>query len=446
MDEDEEQKEERDQKEEESEEPSGLLAIPYQVLLAHMLRVPIEQARQVLHEYTQIIQMEHEPFSNESFEGPVTPPSETDEEDQPTQKRQKIGHIAPTKEYYREYTEYKYLLLSSGREFYFHSMEDDLLTPLRIEPNPFIRKLLCEMPSGIQNQMRFLSDFMDDDENIVVDVDRIAEKVESEKEVKHLDLATLFTNLREQLITAYLREIRLRRAFRNLLQRWRNYHMDKKYTPEVDPITLSPPEKEVIIYDRIVKKKFIFEARSLANYIETKLAYNEGGFAAPIFPKNPWSNADFTYYQLLSIYSQLKHHGELRWGMTTLQKYHFDLNKWHQYHRSTLTLQSIKNSIRLLDSVDARDILEDFILLKLEDFNVIVSDEVINAYRVAMRNDPDHWYLQYWKEAAWIYYEAEHFSKNRTRWIDARCEKIIRHHRRFLNELVERKWIRPLTR
>lgn len=443
------QKEDQEEKDE-SVESSEMLTIPYQFLLAHMLGLPIQQTQQILQGYQSILVIE--PPQNElppsSLEISSTSETESDEEEnEPSQKRQKINHMPLlSNKYYHEYTQYKYLLLSSGREFYFDSTDvDRLLTPTWVESHPFIRKIISRIPQNIKQGLLYLADFINDDKNIVIDVDRIAEEVDTPAEAHSLDVSHLFENLREQLFTAYLRERRLRRAFRTVLQRWRIYRIDKKYTPEVDPITLSPVEKEVVVYDLSVHKKFVFEARSLANYMEIKLGYNEGGFAAPIFPKNPWTNADFTYYQLLSIYYQLKTHGELRWGLITLQKYHFDLHKWHQYHRSTLTLQSIKNSLRLLDSVDARDILEDFILLKLEDFDIDVSDDIADAYRVAMRNDPDHWYLQYWKEMAWIHYEAEHFSRNRSRYINARCEKIIRHHPRFLAELVERKWIRPIN-
>lgn len=443
------QNEDQKEEQEEKEEPSSILAIPYQLLLAHMLGLPIEQTHQILQGYQSmlVIQPPNDlPPLSHVDPLPSSPLSTTESDDEePVQKRQKVSHppISVGK-YYREYTEYTYLLLSSGREFYFDTSEGhSLLTPESVETNPFVRKILSRIPQTLKDGFLYLSDFLDEDKNIIVDVDRLAEEVDTPEEAHTLDLTTLLDNLREQLISAYLRERRLRRVFRTVLQRWRIYRMDKKYIPEVDPITLSPVEKEVVVYDLAVHKKFVFEARSLANYMEIKLGYNEGGFAAPIFPKNPWTNGNFTYYQLLSIYYQLKSHGELRWGLITLQKYHFDLHKWHQYHRSTLTLQSIKNSLRLLDSVDARDILEDFILLKLEDFHINVSDYVIDAYRIAMRNDPDHWYLQYWKEMAWIHYEAEHFSRNRSRYIHTRCEKIIRHHRRFLNELVERKWIRP---
>lgn len=428
----------------EEESQPNTLNMSQQIVLALMLGVPFQQLEQVLQPFQQSIILE--PPSNESpamyYVPPSTsetPPLSDEEITEPITKKQKHIHLPPTTSTYKEITEYAYLLLSSGREFYFDSNEGmNLLTPLHIEPRPFVRKILSRVPNRPRDALLFLSDFISDEQTLVIDVDRVSEP---SSEFSELDLCTLFS--REHLITAYLRETRLRRAFRSLLQKWRIYRIEKKHIPEVDPITLSTPEKEIYVYDCVVHKKFTFEARTLANHIETQLAYADGGFAAPLFPKNPWTNTEFTYYQLLSIYYQLRAYGELRWGLITLQKYHFDLHRWHNYHRSTLTLQAIKNCLRLLDSVDARDILEDFILDQLEEAGVVVTDYLIEAYRITMRNNPDHWYLQYWKEIAWVRYESEHFSRNRSRYINARCEKIIRHQRRFLNELVEKKWIQP---
>jgi hypothetical protein len=424
---------------EDPEQPESL-NLAQQVLIALLIGVPLQQVENALQPFQNHIVLEplsHSPSSEIQIIPPLS--DEESEDGEPITKKQKCNHETATQGPYKETTQYAYLLLSSGREFYFEANEGaTLITPPHVESRPFVRKLLSRIPTTPREALLFLSDFVSEEKTIVIDVDRVSEPSTEHSE---LDLSALFS--RDDLIIAYVRETRLRRAFRTLLQKWRIYRIEKKHVPEVDPITLSPPEKEVHVYDLAVRKKFTFEARSLANHMETQLAYAEGGFALPIFPKNPWTNADFTYYQLISIYYQLRAHGELRWGLITLQKYHFDLHRWHNYHRSTLTLQSIKNCLRRLDSADARDILEDFILDQLEEAGVTVTDYLENAYRVSMRNDPDHWYLQYWKEIAWVRYEADHFSRNRVRYIQSRCEKIIRHQRRFLNDLVEKRWIPP---
>ena len=136
--------------------------------------------------------------------------------------------------------------------------------------------------------------------------------------------------------------------------------MNKTSEKEIDPITLSEPEKEVYIYDWKNKRKFIFDAKSLAILIESKLMYHEYGFAVPQYPKNPKNNVEFSYKQLVSLYNQLKVHGESRWGFTTLREYNFNKNRWHMYHKSALTMNSIRFNISLLDTYEARDLFSDF--------------------------------------------------------------------------------------
>ena len=150
------------------------------------------------------------------------------------------------------------------------------------------------------------------------------------------------------------------------------------------PITLSEPDKEVYIYDWSVKRKFIFDAKSLATLIESKLMYNEYGFPVPMYPRNPKNNVEFTYKQLISIYYQLKNYGELRWGFTTLREYNFNKNRWHMYHKSALTINSIKSSITLLDSFEARELFTDFIFAKMEELGLRHTNYIFNAYQTAM--------------------------------------------------------------
>ena len=249
-------------------------------------------------------------------------------------------------------------------------------------PNLFVRKILSKVPRSIKARMHFLNKFMQNnaeyDEYDEYDDD--CEEENSDMDGK----AALLYNLKDQMISAYIKECKLRATFRKVLQRWRVYKMDQRFKQEereLDPITLAPPEKEVYLYDWSARKKFVFDAKSLATLIESKLLYNEGGFAVPMNPCNPWTNVEFNYQQLVSIYNQLKEHGELRWGLITLRQYNFVKNTWHKYHSSALTMSAIKNSLIRLDSFDARELLADFIFSKLEELQLRCSSYVENAYR-----------------------------------------------------------------
>jgi hypothetical protein len=253
----------------------------------------------------------------------------------------------------------------------------------------------------------------------------------------------LYDNLRDQVCAAYLKEYRLRSLFRSFLHRWRIRRMDQRYTKEIDPITLSEPQKEVFIYDWSVKKKFVFEAKSLSDVVESALLYHEGGFAMPRYPRNPWTNIEFSYGQLLSIYHQLAFHKEIGWCLQTLRQYNFNKSMWNTYHHSTITMTAIKSSLRLLDSLDAREMLEDFIFSKLEDLGMSTSLYLHRAYQIAMIRLPQHWYLEQCKQLASLHYESQHFNRNRNNHIRQKCILLFKKQPLFLNDLVKKGLILP---
>jgi len=281
--------------------------------------------------------------------------------------------------------------LSNGHTIRFR--EEDglyLLLPTWFESDSIVRKIVARIPRSVAKRLRFLSKIVDEEEGY-----------DNEGNMTYY-------HLRDQVFESYLVETRLKNAMRKLWVRWRNYQMDKRPTETMDPITLCEPEKHVVIYDWKARRRFIFDAKSLAILIETQLLYHTYGFPSPQYPRNPWTNIDFTYIQLVSIYYQLKAHGELRWGFITLREHNFNKTTWFQYHRSALVVKSIRSNIINLDSVCARELLEDFIYKMIEEI-MPVSDQVILAYRVAILHVPHHWYIEQWKKIAIKYYEGLHF-------------------------------------
>jgi hypothetical protein len=105
------------------------------------------------------------------------------------------------------------------------------------------------------------------------------------------------------------------------------------------------------------------------------------------------------------------------------------------YHKSALTINSIKSSITLLDSFEARELFTDFIFAKMEELGLRHTNYIFNAYQTAMVCVPTHWYLEKLKSLAISHYEAEHFGHNRTRIINAVCLKIFKKHSFFINDL-----------
>ena len=140
---------------------------------------------------------------------------------------------------------------------------------------------------------------------------------------------------------------------------------------------------------------------------------------------------------MITIYNQLKESGELGWGLVTLRKYNFDRSKWLRYHNSALTLSAIRISLKKLDSYDSREMLEDFIYLKMDELHIFSANYITYAYRQAIMKVPNHWYLEEFKAVAFNHYEAEHFGLNIDRTINDRCRRIFRKQQQFINEMIK---------
>jgi hypothetical protein len=349
-------------------------------------------------------------------------PPDPESESEPSPKRARTN---PLQEEYA-------FTLQSGEEFYFTKQDGkNILLNERIEPNLWVRKIISVMPSGIKDRLRYLAKF------------RYQEREEIEHSIDNTRTILykrqkLFSDVPTQVCSAYIREMKLRTIFRGVLMRWRIYHLNKKENDENDPITLSPPIKLVQIYDWKYKKKYIFDANSLATLIESKLLYHEYGFAMPMYPRNPWTNLEFTYYEMISIYYQLQSHGELRWGLITLKQHDFNIKQWQLYHKSALTMKAIRNNINVLDNRDAQDMLEDFIFSKMDEIRMTVTPYIISAYRIAMRQCPYHWYLELWKNLTFQQLEAEHFGQNKYVAIQAASKALLKKQELFLKELIQK--------
>jgi hypothetical protein len=352
-----------------------------------------------------------------------TRPLSPEPESEPAPKRTKTN---PLQEEYA-------FTLQSGEEFYFTKLDGkNVLLNERIEPNPWVRKIISVMPSGIKDRLRYLAKFRygEREEEMNHDVDDTSMILYKKPK--------LFADVPTQVCSAYIREMKLRTIFRGVLARWRIYHLNKKENEETDPITLLPPVKKVQLYDWKYKKKYIFDANSLATLIESKLLYHEYGFAMPLYPRNPWTNLEFTYYQMISIYYQLQSHGELRWGLITLKQHDFNIKQWQLYHKSALTMKAIRNNINVLDNRDAQDMLEDFIFSKMDEIRMTVTPYIISAYRIAMRQCPYHWYLELWKSLTFQQLEAEHFGQNKYVAIQAASKALLKKQELFLKELIQK--------
>ncbi len=60
------------------------------------------------------------------------------------------------------------------------------------------------------------------------------------------------------------------------------------------------------IYDDVTKKKYLYRTSDIINIICTSLTNSPDFFTESLFPKNPYTNIDFTYAQLYNIYFSIR--------------------------------------------------------------------------------------------------------------------------------------------
>jgi hypothetical protein len=299
-----------------------------------------------------------------------------------------------------EITEYD---LKNGEKVFFTQNENSILLPRSIESDIVIRKIIANASTEYFKRLDYIEQF-------------IQEKI------------------RDQILSAYLKETRLKNAFKTLYRLYKIRQVCNASPKDVDPFTLSVPEKEVSVFDWNVKKVFVFDAKSLSRHIHASLLYQEYGFPSPQIPRNPKNNVKFTYEQLISIYYQIQSHGELLWTLSTFRKCNFLKTKWSMYNKTSLVIHSIRETLFTLDTYEGRELLLDFIQLKMEDLEIDYDDKIIKLYENIINTNPTNWYISLFKTPALLHYECEHFNMNKEKYINTICKRIFRKQDKFINE------------
>ncbi len=318
-----------------------------------------------------------------------------------------------------------YIKLITGEELHFKEEDNNkypLLLPNWYLSDELIRNIVRRIPQQVNKRIQYLGKF--------------------QLPIIAMDPSYgYYETIRNIVYETYYKEFKLRWKFRALLQRWRIYKMDKLYVYNPDPITLCDPEKPIIIYDRKAKKKFVFDAKSLANSINSNLLYYENGFAIPQFPKNLITNTPFLYIELISIYYQLQQAGEAKWALSTLKSFNFNKVRWEFYNKSILFYKAIQNEIKKLDTFDGRELFLDFVISKLEEYNLHPTNYVIKAYERGLIYLSNHFYIQSLKPIVLLHYEAEHFKVNKEQTIKTLFMRLYKHQSKFIKEMVQKGFL-----
>jgi hypothetical protein len=122
---------------------------------------------------------------------------------------------------------------------------------------------------------------------------------------------TIFETMAIGLGVADEKEGRLRRCLRRFLHRLRLRRLARRPLNCDDPATLSPPTIPIVLHDWEARGIWNYEAASLRDRITAELTHVVYGFPTVLPPRNPLTNKEYTYGQLMSIFQQLRTAGKM---------------------------------------------------------------------------------------------------------------------------------------
>ena len=131
----------------------------------------------------------------------------------------------------------------------------------------------------------------------------------------------------------------------------------KKYSADRDfymnSLRKLPSKIVISLYDDPTRTIYKFRLSDLVNIIENSLGNTNDFFSDTIFPKNPYTNVEFTTAQLYTIYFKVK---KSRYTMPTLfhmfYLHNFKIDKFAQYNECYIREHSIKNFINTASDQD----------------------------------------------------------------------------------------------
>jgi hypothetical protein len=165
------------------------------------------------------------------------------------------------------------------------------------------------------------------------------------------------------------------------VQRLRLAAMKKRIVGEEDlHTTLRIPARSlVVVYDFKTRSCYHFHTNTILRTILSSLTYSSYGIARPHEPKNPYTNVEWTYYQMMSIMEQItKHraslHCVLPQFMIDYQRSDYVIHKFAILSEHALGIHAAIDMFKLKDDADTRAIYGETIYDMGMDLDITVGD------------------------------------------------------------------------
>jgi len=151
---------------------------------------------------------------------------------------------------------------------------------------------------------------------------------------------------------------RVRYFFKKCIHRWRLSRMKQINTEDV--VTGEVPVKPVYFYDWKNRSKYAFEARSLYKDICERLLNSQGLFCNPLYPRNMFTNLEFTPEQVHFIIADLLKAGYSNIFTCAFVKAKYTLENFTSLYITILKQNAIEKIFKQWNSIECADLVFDF--------------------------------------------------------------------------------------
>jgi hypothetical protein len=212
-----------------------------------------------------------------------------------------------------------------------------------------------------------------------------------------------FTQADKELYMTLLRaNARLRHAARCLLKRWMIRRLIRPMNEE-DLVTLEQPRQPVTLYDWSGRKRYVYEASTLARDIRECLLQRDYMFPEPHSPRNLLTNQALSPMQLVSLFHQLRATGkQFHWSLAAFEGLSFCLTGFKQRYEHPLRYEVLRSLFNQPTLEDTRSIVFDYIEDEHEFRERPFSRPI---YTWALQHAPDASRIQRWRRLAQRHHE-----------------------------------------
>lgn len=188
--------------------------------------------------------------------------------------------------------------------------------------------------------------------------------------------------------------IKIKRALKNLMNK-------------CDPVTLEEPIKPIYIINFKNKCSYVYELDTIRKTMNTRLLTSDYMFQNPQLPVNILSNEPFTFYQLVSIYSQFKKYGVCPWVFDRFKASNFNLEKFSLYNRQQLKIRAIEHFFTVENDLYQETVLDYFLLS--DDINLTNPNDTdyYTVFKRALYSKNHSPYIKRWIATTKRYYIAK---------------------------------------